>query len=187
MKKVIRKSIIALIILGSALSVLMICALAFSPVGNVVFSITSGSMYHKVGETTLQIAGQDEILSIYKAKDKPFLLLGPYRFDEDNYDFFFVNKDQVIRTATDKGGDAWVRFPKLLFMLDDMSDCERLRAPYWDDIKCDESASVRLDKTTDAYVYSFRMNPPEVPVSFSIPAEFLTPDMLNALNGTRED
>ncbi len=177
MKKVIKKIITASIILGIALSMLLFCSLVFKPLGDVVFSICMGSMYRKVGEAILRSPGKHETLSIYKAQNKPFLILGPYRFDEDYYDFFFVNRTQVIRTATDKGGDAWVRIAGRLFLLDDMTHWDRVRMPYWDDMKCDKNSSVRLDDDTDAYIYSFKIDHPEVQVSFAIPAKLFTSDM----------
>lgn len=180
---------IGVIIFLSVLSLLVSFACMFKPLGDVVFSVTMGSMYHKAGEIILTIAEKNETIAIYKAEDKPFLILGPHRFDEGEIyeDFFFVNQDQVIRTATDKGGDTWFLLFNRLFVLDDMSDCERLRAPYWDDLKVDKNSSVRYDKSMDSYVYSFKINNLTVPVSFSIPAKFLTPDMLDAPNDTHKD
>ena len=187
MKTVIKKISITLAILITALSVSLAGAFIFKPLGDVVFSVTMGSMYRKVGETCLKRNGKNETLAIYKADSKPFLIVGPCLFDKDCYDFFFVNKDQVIRTATDKGGDTWVRLFNHLFLLDDLSNCERVRAPCWDDLKYDKGSSVRFDRITDSYIYVFKLNSATTFVSFSIPAKFLTPDMLDAPNGTREE
>ena len=103
------------------------------------------------------------------------------KFQED---FFFVNAEEVIRTGTDKGGDEWVRLPWLLFILDDLTIEDRLRIPYWDDLK-HEKASVRYDEATASYVYSLWINHPEEPVSFAIPAKLLAPDLLDARHPPR--
>ncbi|MDD4817129.1 MAG: hypothetical protein PHI85_04070 [Victivallaceae bacterium] len=176
MKTIIKKISMALVILITAMSVLLVGAFLFKPLGDVVFSVTIGSMYRKAGETCLKRDGKNETLTIYKANNKPFLIIGPCFFNEgERYeDFFFVNKKQVISTATDKGGDTWTRLFNRLFLWDDMSNCERVRAPYWDDLKCDKDSSVVFDKTTDEYIYSFKINSVTVPVSFSIPYSMRT-------------
>ncbi len=117
-------------------------------------------------------------MSIYKAKGKALLILGPYRFYEEEYDFFFVAKDCVIRTATDKGGDAWLRFGKRLFLFDDMTEEDRVRLPYWDDIGNDPAPFIRTLSGGAKYIYSFKLNSADsAPVSFEIPAKFYTTDM----------
>ena len=95
MKTVIKKISITLAILITALSVSLAGAFIFKPLGDVVFSVTMGSMYRKVGETCLKRNGKNETLAIYKADSKPFLIVGPCLFDKDCYDFFFVNKDCI--------------------------------------------------------------------------------------------
>ena len=187
MKNIIKQTFVTLVLLITALQMLLALSLLFRPLGDVVFSITLGSMYRKVGETALTIGGKTENAAIYKAAGKPFLLIGPYRFDEDYYDFFFVNQNQVIRTVTDKGGDAWFRFGWLLFMFDDMTSQDRVRMPYWDDLECDENSSVRYDDATASRVYSFKIRNATVPVTFAIPEKFLTQDMLDAPNDTRQN
>lgn len=189
MNTIIKKTFFVLAMLIAALSMLLAASFLFKPIGNVVFSITMGSMYRKAGETVLTMDGKNETLAVYKAKNKPFLIAGPCLFYEGEAykDFFFVNQDQVIRTATDKGGDTWFRLFARLFILDDMSDCERVRAPYWDDLKCDKDSSVQFDKAMDSYLYSFKINGVKTPVSFTIPAKLLTRDMLDAPNDTRGD
>lgn len=177
----------ALIISGIILMALFGVALAIDPIGNIVFSITFGSCYHKRGEISVQIGEKTETLSIYTKKDKPFLLLGPYHFGNDYYDYFFVNREQVIRTATDKGGDAWVRLGNCLFILDDLSSADRfLRAPYWDDLQDDDQATVKYDGLAGIWRYSFRINDLTLPVSFSLPAELLSEAMCTAPNVTKE-
>ena len=84
--------------------------LILDPKVNVVLSVIFGSVYRKAGETVMTTeGGKSETLAVYKAKNKPFLIVGPCLFhgDKDYEDFFFVNRDQVMRMATDKGGDMW--------------------------------------------------------------------------------
>ena len=164
-------------------------AVAYEPVGNVVFSIAAGSVYRKVGEAAFDAKGYPRSIAVYKAEHKPFLIVGPCLFHEegeDYEDFFFVNKTQVVRTATDKGGDMWCRTFGRLHIMDDLSDCEVLRAPLWDELK-HEGSSVRYDDATDSYVYSFRIENDAVPAKLTIPAKFFTPDMLDAPNRTLKD
>ena len=163
-------------------------AAAYEPVGNVVFSIAAGSVYRKVGEAAFDAKGYPRSIAVYKAEHKPFLIVGPCLFHEggDYEDFFFVNKKQVVRTATDKGGDMWCRTFDRLYIMDDLSDCEILRAPLWDELK-HEGSSVRYDEATDSYVYSFRIENDTIPATLTIPAKFFTPDMLDAPNRTLKD
>lgn len=156
---------------------------------NTVFCVIFGSVYRKAGETVITTeGGKTETLAIYKAKNKPFLIVGPCRFHchDEKYgtkdeweDFFFVNPNQVIRTCTDKGGDVWFRLPWLLFIMDDLTVRDRVRAPYWDDLE-HEGASVRYDEATASYVYRLWINEPKQSVSFAIPARFFTEDLLRA-------
>lgn len=181
MKNSIKKIIVALLILGIIFVVILVCSLTFEPVGDVVFSICFGGRYRKVDNIALKVNDVETTLSLYKARGKPFLILGPCLFAEDYYDFFFVDKEQVIRTAIDKGGDAWVRIGSLLFMLDDMTRPEdRLRSPYWDDIASDPDSSIVFDLEKEMYIYSFRIDRKTVPTTFTIPAKFFTSDMPNA-------
>ena len=98
-----------------------------------------------------------------------------------------LNRDQVIRTATDKGGDIWFRFAWQLFILDDMSGSgnDRIRAPYWDDLACDPGSSVTRDEARGVLVYKFAIDDGKTPVSFAIPEKLCTSDMLSAVNDTR--
>ena len=160
-------------------------AMVFDPVGNVVFSIAAGSVYRKVGEAAFDAKGYPRNLAVYKARHKPFLIVGPCLFHEggEYEDFFFVNKKQVVRTATDKGGDMWCRTFGRLHIMDDLSDCEILRAPLWDELKY-EGSFVRYDDATDSYVYSFRVDNDTFPATLTVPAKFFTPDMIDAPNRT---
>ena len=164
--------------------------LAIKPLRDMALSAFWGSIYLKAGETVMTTeGGKTETLAIYKAKNKPFLIVGPctfHDFDEERKtreiwdDFFFVNKKQLVRTATDKGGDIWVRLPRLLFILDDMSDRnDRVRLPFWDELE-HKGASVRYDEATASYVYSLRINQPEQSVSFAVPEKLFTGDMPEA-------
>ena len=178
MKKTVRITLVALGVLGAILVLTIICSLMFKSVGYAVVSACLGSRYGKVAETTLCTAKISTVLPIYKAKNKPFLILGPYPFDYDYYDFFFVSKTRVIRTATDKGGDIWAIIGNQLFLFDDLTNpYNPVRAPYWDDIARDPDSSIVLDSDTEAYVYSFKLEDKGAPVSFSIPAALFTADM----------
>lgn len=169
---------------------LLCAALAFRPVGIVVFGTIFGSTYRKVGETVVTTDGRKtETLAIYKAGKKPFLIVGPCVFHEIDWDgrherkdFFFVRPDKVIRTNTDQGGDIWFRLPRLLIIDDDLTSEDRVRTPYWDDLK-KPKASVRYDEATASYVYSLWINEPEESVTFAIPAKFFTPDLVNTTEG----
>ena len=157
--------------------------LVFSPKGNVVLSIVFGSVYRKAGETVMTTeGGKTETFAIYKAKNKPFLIVGPCTFHENQKkweDFFFVTPNRVIRTNVDQGGDIWVRLPWLLFIDDDLTSSDCVRTPSWDELKR-KGASVRYDKATASYVYSLRINEPKQSVSFAIPKKFFTKDLLEA-------
>jgi len=181
--------ILALSFLASV--TLLMVSLRFDPVGNVVFALIGGSVYRKVGEATLTVAGIPRTLAVYKAADKPFLIVGPYPIcwesetGEVDEDFYFANRRQLIRTATDKGGDIWCRTFVWLHMLDDLSDCEILRAPWWDELKIGKS-SVRHDDRRGLMIYSFWVEDDTVPAELTIPGKFFTPDMDNAPNRTLE-
>lgn len=188
MRKYIEIGIVALTLTVFLASVLLAAAVALPPVGNVVFSIAAGSVYRKVGEATFDAKGYPHSLAIYKAENKPFLIVGPCLFHEgeDYEDFFFVNRTQVIRTATDKGGDMWGRTFNRLHIMDDLSDGEILRAPWWYELK-HEGSSVRYDDATDSYVFSFSIEKHMIPATLTIPEKFFTPDMDNAPNRTLKD
>lgn len=175
---------ITLLLLFHMCLVLLFC----TPNGHVVLAIVFfGNTYRKAGETVMTTDGvKTETLAIYKAHGKPYLIVGPCVFHEtDQYgrheweDFFFVNPREVIRTSTDKGGDAWFRLPWLLFMLDDLTVRDRVRLPYWDDLE-HEGSSVRYDEAAASYVYRLWINHPREQVIFAIPAKFFTKDLLEA-------
>ena len=188
MRKYIKIAIVALAFLLWLAMAVFAAAVAYEPVGNVVFSIAAGSVYRKVGEAAFDAKGYPRSIAVYKAEHKPFLIVGPCLFHEggDYEDFFFVNQTQVVRTATDKGGDMWCRTFGRLHIMDDLSDCEVLRAPLWDELKY-AGSFVRYDGATDSYVYSFRIENDTLPAMLTIPAKFFTPDMLAAPNRTRKD
>ena len=182
MKKRIWKIIKRAAMVFGAAVLLLFASIAYPPLGNYVFSFAFGCWYPRVGKTECTLGARTETLAIYKAYGKPFLLVGPCRFSDDDpeyVDFFFVNRDQVIRTAIDKGGDAWFRMYDMLFILDDMTVWDRVRLPYWDDLENDPGSSVTLDAARGVYVYHFRIRNRTVPVSFAIPARFYTSDMLD--------
>jgi len=168
-------------------ALIIIAAFTFKPFGKAVFSIAAGSAYRKVGEASLETNDYSCMIAVFKAENKPFLLVGPclFRDSEEEYeDFFFVNKTQVIRTSTDKGGDMWCRVFNRLYVMDDLSNCECLRAPFWDELKCDKDASVGYDGATDSFVYAFKNNDDRVQTKLTISAKHFTPDMIDAPNRT---
>ena len=167
-----------------ALAMLVPCSFEYEPLGNVVFSFFFGSVYREVGEAAFEGKEYPRSLAIYKARNKSFLIVGPCLFHDGDEDFFFVSQKQVIRSATDKGGDMWCRSIGRLHIIDDLSDCEILRAPWWDELKCDKNSSVRYDKATNSYVYSFTMDSHTIPATLTVPAKFFTPDMDTAPNRT---
>ena len=129
------------------------------------------------------VNGNMETVSVYKAGNKPYLLIGPYHFDRDNHDFFFVSKTEVIRTSTTQGGSCWVRFFGLLFIFDDLSHWDCVRLPYWDDLENDKNSSVKSEN--GKRVFRFRMKHPDRSVEFAIPEKLFTPDMDTAYNFTK--
>ena len=149
-----------------------------------LFCMIFGSgCYVRQMETKMLVNGNAETVSVYKAGNKPYLLLGPYRFARDNHDFFFVSKTEVIRTSTIQGGSCWVRFLGLLFIFDDLSHWDCVRLPYWDDLEGDKNSSVKSEK--GKRVFRFRMRDPDWSVEFAIPERFFTPDMDKAYNFTK--
>ena len=105
----LKKTFTAAAILVCLALLLFVSVFMCPPWGNFVFGLIGGSVYRKVGEAAFDAKGYPRRLAVYKAENKPFLIVGPCLFHEgeDYEDFFFVNRTQVIRTATDKGGDMW--------------------------------------------------------------------------------
>ena len=202
MKKDIRQGpIISAKYIGALAGLLVVVTILFPPLGVAILFPpvemallclppgTLGSYYHKAGETVCTIDGVSHPLAIYKARNRPFLLVGPCRFpDTGDEDFFFVSQTQVIRTALDKGGDMWFRFLNHLYIVDDLSNSWNLmRAPFWDELKC-SSSEAQYDKTKESFVFAFHIDIDDdttIPVSFTIPERLFTPDMLNAPNATK--
>jgi hypothetical protein len=191
MKKILNGILQSFGLLAIALCLLFfacLTVLAIKPLRDVALSPFWCSVYRKAGETVMTTeGGKPETLAVYKAKNKPFLIVGPCLFREDQKiweDFFFVNRDQVIRTNVDQGGDIWFRLPGLLVIDDDLTSSDCVRTPSWDELE-HKGASVRYDEATESYVYSLRINRPEQSVSFAIPARLFTQDLLNAPNDTR--
>ena len=162
-------------ILGGVLSLVILLAV-INP--EAVFLILFGNKYSSCGITTISDrknfsgnATKQEV-HIYKACNKPFLLVGPYTFSPDCRDFFFVNKKQLIRTATDKGGGAFFQFASWLFVIDDMSGSyqKRVRAPWWDELKNKNASAVQKN---DQYIYTLFLEDEKKYVTFSIPANML--------------
>ena len=188
MKTILKFIIFGLCGLIVAGGILFSLALVSEPIGNVVFSICFGNIYKKAAKTDVHIGNRTENMAVYKAKKKPFLLIGPVMFEDDEKDFFFVNKTQVIRSSTEKSGEAWVRIFNLLFIMDDLTDYWRqIRAPLWDDVKSDPEGSISYDRNTQKYCYRFHIYSSKTLVRFEIPAVLFSKDMENAPNITLEN
>jgi hypothetical protein len=162
-------------IFGGALSLVILL-----PVINpkAVFLMLFGYKYQSCGITTVSDGKNfsdntpKQKVYIYKAGNKPFLLIGPYTFSPDCRDFFFVNKKQLIRTATDKGGGAFFQLASWLFVIDDMSGSyqKRVRAPWWDELKSKNASAVQK---RDQYIYTLFLEDEKKYVTFSIPEKML--------------
>ena len=142
-----------------------------------------GYRYGKCGSIEIlsaeeKVAAKTEKQNVYvhEAKNKPFLLIGPYTFSPGDRDFFFVNKKQVIRTGTDKGGGAFCRLGPWLFVIDDMSGSvqNRVRAPYWDEL---ENKNASVEKKGDRYIYTLFLEDVKKFVTFAVPEKLFSPDM----------
>ena len=189
MKKAVKKIFLILAILIAVLLYPWVVILFLKPSAIISYFYMLSNIYYKAGETVMTTEGvKTETLAIYKAKNKPFLIVGPCRFHrhDEKYgtkdeweDFFFVAPDRVIRTNVDQGGDIWFRLPWLLFIDDDLTSSDCVRTPSWDELK-QKGASVRYDEATASYVFRLRINEPEQSVSFAIPKKLFTEDLLEA-------
>lgn len=135
-----------------------------------------GSIEVLSAEERVAAKAEKQNVHVYEAKNKPFLLIGPYTFSPGDRDFFFVNKKQVIRTATDKGGGAFCRLGPWLFVIDDMSgsDQNRVRAPSWDELKGEKSS---VEKRGDRYVYTLFLEDVKKFVTFAVPEKLFSTGM----------
>ena len=135
-----------------------------------------GSIEVLSAEEQLAVKAEKQNVHVYEAKNKPFLLIGPYTFSPGDRDFFFVNTKQVIRTATDKGGGAFCQLGPWLFVIDDMSGSvqNRVRAPSWDELKNKKASVV---KKGDRYVYTLFLEDVKKHVTFAVPEKLFSPDM----------
>lgn len=134
-------------------------------------------IYSAVGTVFIHTPDGIKTISIYKQHNKPFLLVGPYNFDRDYHDFFFVAKDCVLRTATDKGSE-WTIAGNYLLLNDDMSNSRnRLRAPYWFDAT-QTDGRISLNAQTQCYDFKISLDEKGKELAtFSIPVKFFTVDM----------
>ena len=180
MMKILKHFILALgIVLLLAVSIPAL-SLVFPPAGAVVelaVEVVEGNIYYKAGNVTLQYEGEQIPVPVYKAKGRPFLLIGPHRFFEDE-DFLFVSPDLVVASATDKGGDSWNRIGGFLLMLDDMTCRDRLRIPYWDLLN-DRSPDVGVTSVNGTREYRVIVDAGRK-LTFRIPESLFTPDMPSA-------
>ena len=103
----------------------------------------------------------------------------------DYEDFFFVNKKQVIGTAIDKGGDAWFRIGKYLFILDDLNHWDVLRIT-WRDYMSAPAAKSEYDTSGKNRIYIFPLDPSNSMTCLEITEKLFTDDMVDAYNVTNE-
>lgn len=143
-------------------AVLMVFGCKYSSCG--IIAVTDGKNFS-------ENAVKQEV-HIYQASKKPYVLVGPYTFFPGYRDFFFVNKNQVIRTATDKGGGEFFQLGTWLFVIDDMSgsDYNRVRTSWWDELQ-DKASSV--EKKNGQYVYTIYLKDAEKSVTFAVPEKIL--------------
>ena len=184
MKKTVKKLFLTAALIFLTAMLLLGAAFAVKPFGDVFFSLFLGSCYVCDGEAVLHQDGRKTLLPVYKAADKPFLLVGPYNFG-DHEDFFFVNKKQVIGTAIDKGGDAWFRIGKYLFILDDLNHRDVLRIPWWDYMS-DPTAKSEYDTSGKNRIYIFPLDLSNSVTCLEIAEKLFTDDMVDACNVTNE-
>ena len=182
MKKAIKIFVLTTTIIFLTAILLFGAAFAVKPFGDVFFSFCFGSCYVCDGEAVLYQDGRKTVLPVYKAAVKPFLLVGPYNFG-DYEDFFFVNKKQVIGTAIDKGGDAWFRVGKYLFILDDLNHWDVLRIPWWDYMSA-PAAKSEYDTSGKNRIYIFPLDPSNSMTCLEISEKLFTDDMVAAYNVT---
>lgn len=172
------------------LLLLIILLALFAPETTIL--VLFGSRYGKSGSIEIlsaeeKVAAKTEKQNVYvyEAKNKPFLLIGPYTFSPGDRDFFFVNTKQVIRTATDKGGGAFCQLGPWLFVIDDMSGAvqNRVRAAYWDEL---ENKKASVVKKGDRYIYTLFLEDVKKFVTFAVPEKLFSPNM-DALLFTNTD
>ena len=135
-----------------------------------------GSIEVLSAEERVAAKAEKQNVHVYEAKNKPFLLIGPYTFSPGDRDFFFVNTKQVIRAATDKGGGAFCQLGPWLFVIDDMSGSvqNRVRTPYWDEL---ENKKASVVKKGDRYIYTLFLEDVNKFVTFAVPEKLFAPDM----------
>ena len=184
MKKAIKIFVLTTTIIFLTTILLLGAAFAVKPFGDVFFSLCFGSCYKCDGEAVLYQDSRKTVLPVYKAANKPFLLVGPYNFG-DYEDFFFVNKKQVIGTAIDKGGAAWFRIGKYLFISDDLNHWDVLRIP-WRDYMSAPAAKSEYDTSGKNRIYIFPLDPSNSMTCLEITEKLFTDDMVDAYNVTNE-
>ena len=182
MKKIVKNFVLTAAVIFLTAILLFGTAFAVKPFGDFFFSLCFGSCYMCEGKAVLYYNGRETVLPVYKAAGKPFLLVGPYRFG-DYEDFFFINKTQVVTTAVDKGGDAWFRIGKSLFVLDDLNHWDTLRMP-WKDLMSDPAARGDYDMSTHNRTYLFKLDRSSLAVRLEIAEKLFSDDMVAAYNVT---
>lgn len=159
-KKILQILLIVTAILSAPLFlyIVLYVAVNFFPfIGTVI----EGELYFPAGKALLIRDGKVSRLTVFSAKKKPYLPVGPCSFP-DYYrkgkirDFFFVNKRQVIRNCDDKGGNLWYQAGPFLFILDDLSGKNPVRSSCWDEIGQDPKAQIISDENNGYYRFQFR-------------------------------
>ena len=181
MMKILKRFFLAVGIVFLLTVLILVACLVFSPEGTIldlIVEVIEGNIYHEAGTVTLQYEGKQIPVPVYKAKGRPFLLIGPHRFYEPDEDFLFVSPDLVVASATDKGGDGWNRIGGFLLMLDDMTCRDRLRIPYWNLLK-DRSPDVGVTSVNGTREYRVIVDDGRK-LTFRIPESLFTPDMPSA-------
>ena len=173
MKKIIKKILLFFSFAALSAFFLTVAGMQFPFCGNMFFSLIFGECYTSSGKCIIKTKNKKVAVDIYTAPGKNFVLLGPYRFDNTTEDFFFVNRHQVLRSATDKGGDTWFRCGKYLFILDDMSGKIILRTSYWDMLADEKKSYVKYYQKSNKYFFFLNDRSMDLPAEFSIPAELL--------------
>ena len=177
--KVLNSFLRTLLHLFLAVVVLFVLWIVFPPATAVISGVLTGTVYHKAGIVVLHYREKEISVPVYKSRGKPFLLVGPHKFYSGE-DFLFVSPEKAIATATDKGGDCWIRLFGLLFLLDDLTDRkDRVRAPFWN-LLANETSGTGVRKLAGFREYVVLVGGDgKQELRFRIPEDLFTSDMPN--------
>ena len=126
-----------------------------------VGTVIEGELYFPAGKALLIRDGQVSRLTVFSAKNKPYLPVGPCSFPDHHgkgkiRDFFFVNKRKIMRSNDDKGGNLWYQTGPFLFILDDFSGKNPVRSSCWNEIEQDPKAQIISDQNNGYYRFQFQ-------------------------------